>query len=151
MELGTRTSNHLLPFLLTDALRESGMTCLLYCIPPQGQRSMIRQSYTLKTNMSTYVSTSFFFFIPLLWPPALLDTEVPSALALAQRVQGLVTTATYGHWCPRVTEQELRLQMQGLRKTMMSPEEQDRDNALRLAGLIKILQVCCDRVDRYEY
>ncbi|XP_059919322.1 kinesin-like protein KIF15 isoform X1 [Gadus macrocephalus] len=111
MELGTRTSNHLLPFLLTDALRESGMTCLLYCIPPQ----------------------------------ALLDTEVPSALALAQRVQGLVTTATYGHWCPRVTEQELRLQMQGLRKTMMSPEEQDRDNALRLAELIKILQMVKDQ------
>ncbi|KAJ3587959.1 hypothetical protein NHX12_011554 [Muraenolepis orangiensis] len=35
IQLGTRTSNKLLPFLLTDALTGNGRTCLLYCIPPQ--------------------------------------------------------------------------------------------------------------------
>ncbi|KAG7275725.1 hypothetical protein CRUP_009828, partial [Coryphaenoides rupestris] len=71
----------------------------------------------------------------------LLDNnETPSALALAQSVRGLVTAATYGRWCPRVTERELRLQMQGLRTSMMSQGEHGEEHTYRFAELTKILQ-----------
>ncbi|KAG7230271.1 hypothetical protein INR49_024375, partial [Caranx melampygus] len=80
----------------------------------------------------------------------LLDDETPSALALAQKVRGLVTKAIVGHWCPRATEQEIRDKIMDLQTLMMSQGESEVHNTYRLAELTQNLQSCWSPNDTWH-
>ncbi|KAF7668460.1 hypothetical protein LDENG_00011970 [Lucifuga dentata] len=74
-------------------------------------------------------------------PQGLLDDETPSALAVAQKVRGLVTKATVGCWCPREAEQEIRGKIMDLRAMVMSKGQSAVDDTYRLAELAQNLQI----------
>nr|XP_019937735.1 PREDICTED: kinesin-like protein KIN-4A isoform X2 [Paralichthys olivaceus] len=71
----------------------------------------------------------------------LLDYETPSALALAQKVRGLVNKATVGRWNPRATEREIRDKIMELQTLMMSQGGGEFQNTHRLAELTQNLQI----------
>ncbi|XP_034454136.1 kinesin-like protein KIN-4A [Hippoglossus hippoglossus] len=72
----------------------------------------------------------------------LLDYETPSALALAQKVRGLVNKATVGRWSPRAAEREIREEIMTLQITMMmSQGGSEVQNTHRLAELTRNLQI----------
>lgn len=60
---------------------------------------------------------------------------------MAQKVRGLVTKATVGHWSPRTAAQEIRENITDLRAMMMSQGEHAVDDTYRLAELMQNLQV----------
>ncbi|XP_060935162.1 osmotic avoidance abnormal protein 3-like [Limanda limanda] len=71
----------------------------------------------------------------------LLDYETPSALALAQKVRGLVNKATVGRWSPRAAEREIREEIMALQTMMMSQAGSEVQNTHRLAELSQNLQI----------
>ncbi|XP_076021125.1 uncharacterized protein LOC143011986 [Genypterus blacodes] len=74
-------------------------------------------------------------------PQGVLDDETPSALAVAQKVRGLVTEATVCHWSPRAAEQKIRDDIMDLRARMMSQGDHAVDDTYRLAELMQHLQI----------
>ncbi|KAJ8337566.1 hypothetical protein SKAU_G00365320 [Synaphobranchus kaupii] len=76
-------------------------------------------------------------------PQGLVDEETPHALALAQRVRGLVTHVAPGHcgkWSPQAAARELREQIQDLRTKMVTQAECEEGDTRRLEELIRALQ-----------
>lgn len=64
-----------------------------------------------------------------------------SALALAQKVRGFITTATADVWYPRATEQDIRAKIAEVRTEMMSQRGKEACSIHRLAELTQNLQV----------
>ncbi|XP_029367803.1 golgin subfamily A member 6-like protein 4 isoform X2 [Echeneis naucrates] len=82
-------------------------------------------------------------------PPGLtsegpLDDEIPSALALAQKVRGLVTKATVGRWCPTAVKQDIRDKILSLQTLIMS-DGQSEAHTYSLAELTQNLQIVKNR------
>ncbi|KAI1898462.1 hypothetical protein AGOR_G00072600 [Albula goreensis] len=78
----------------------------------------------------------------------LLDEETPCALALAQRVRGLVACTVIGHygiWCPQSAAREIREKIQELRSKMVSQAKCEEEDTQRLEELIRALQMVKDQ------
>lgn len=78
-------------------------------------------------------------------PALFLSDEIASALALAQKVRGFITTATADVWYPRATEQDIRDKIAEVRAEMMSQQGKEVRSIHRLAELTQNLQVILPR------
>nr|XP_023689667.1 kinesin-like protein KIF14 isoform X1 [Paramormyrops kingsleyae] len=114
LESHKTADDRLLPFLLADTLTGSCSNVLLYCVQPQGEIITVSD---------------------------LLDEETYHALALAQRVRGLVTHMVPSRWCPQRTTQEIRERIQELQTRMVSQAENDEEDIRKFEMLIQHLQI----------
>ncbi|XP_035267348.1 trichohyalin isoform X1 [Anguilla anguilla] len=88
------------------------------------------------------------FLLYCIEPQGLLDEETPHALALAQRVRGLVTRTAPRHcgkWSPQAAAREIREQIRDLRTKMVAQSECEEGDTRRLEELIRALQVVKDQ------